>query len=246
VLSLTWDKTTTMTPDMRFEALLVSPNFHILKGVLETLEDLSMDVDICTSPSRAIDVLATRNVDLLVIDWDKGMGAAEVARTLVGSRGRRKMTIAALVEDPVAGKQVTEAGAHVVIQKPLGTNFKNDFRELVYSRMTSETREQPRYGVRLLVAAQDINDKPVPVTMIDISRDGVGLTFTGKVAVDDTLKFRLLLPEANKILRFDARILWTLPYNRAGAEFVNMSTIDADVLQRWLRRRHNFKKLATQ
>jgi hypothetical protein len=235
-----------MTPDMKFEALLVSPNLHILKGVLETLEDLSIDVDVCMSPARAVDVLTKRNVDLVVIDCDNSTGAADVAQTLVSSRGRPNMTIAALVDDPLSGKQIAEAGAHVLIQKPLTTDFKSDFRERVYSRMTWERREEPRYGVRWLLAAKDVNDKPVPVTMIDISRDGVGLTFTGKLLVNDVLKVRLLLPETNQIIRFDARILWTLPFNRAGAEFINISTVDADVLDTWLQSRHNVKKLASQ
>jgi CheY-like chemotaxis protein len=237
-----------MTPDMKFEALLVSPNLHLLKGVLETLEDLSIDVDICTSPTRAVEVLTKRNVDLVVIDCakDKDSGAAEVARTLARTSGRRKTTIVALVEGASAGKQVTEAGAHVLIQKPLTTNFRSDFRKLVYSRMVWEWRKQPRYAVRWLVAAKDANDKPVPVTMEDISRVGVGLSFVGKLHIDDILKFRVMLPGTYQIIQFEGRILWTLRDHRAGAEFVKISTVDSDVLHEWLQSKHKVKKLATE
>lgn len=37
-------------------------------------------------------------------------------------------------------------------------------------------------------------------------------------------------------LSFVGQLLWTLHENRAGAEFVNRSTIDADVLDEWLQR----------
>jgi hypothetical protein len=39
-----------MTPDMKFEALLVSQDLQVLQRTVETMEDLSIDVDICGSP----------------------------------------------------------------------------------------------------------------------------------------------------------------------------------------------------
>jgi PilZ domain-containing protein len=234
-----------MTPDMKFEALLVSQDLQILQRTLETLEDLSIDVEICMSTPRAVDLLTRRIVDLVVLDCPEGNGAAEVVKTISKS-GCLKTTIAALVDGRCSGKQITEAGAHVLIQKPLSNNFKSDFRNLVYSRMVWEWRQHPRYAVRWLVAATDQNDRPVPVTMEDISRNGVGLSFVGKLIVDDILTFRLQLPGTNHIIRFDARVLWRLRDNRAGAEFVNISTVDADVLDNWLKSRHKFKNVGVQ
>jgi len=231
---------------MKFEALLVSQDLQILQKTLETLEDLSIDVDICMSAPRAFDLLTTRIVDLVVLDCTEGNGAAEVVKIISKSEGCLKTTIAALVDGPCSGKQITEAGAHVLIQKPLSDNFKSDFRNLVYSRMVREWRQHPRYAVRWLVAARDQNDRPVPVTMEDISRAGVGLSFVGKLLVDDILTFRLLLPGTNHIVRFDARVLWRLRDNRAGAEFVNISTVDADVLANWLQSRHRGKNTEVQ
>lgn len=230
-----------MTPDMKFEALLVSQDLQVLRRTLETMEDLSIDVDICGSPSRALDLLTRRNVDLVILDYDEGNGTAEIAKALSKPGGRLKTTIAALVDGSFSGQQITEAGAHVLIQKPLTDNFKSYFRTLVYSRMVWDWRRHPRYAVRWLVAAKDSKDRPVPVTMENISRVGVGLSFVGKLLVDDILTFRLLLPGTNQIIRFDARVLWRLRDNRAGAEFVNISTVDAGVLDTWLQSRHRVK-----
>ena len=230
-----------MTPDMKFEALLVSQNLQILQRTLETMEDLSIDVDICGSPSRAVDLLTKRSVDLVILDYDEGNGTAEIAKTLSKSGACLKTTIAALVDGSFSGEQITEAGAHVLIQKPLSDNFKSDFRNLVYSRMVREWRRHPRYAIRWLVAAKDSKDRPVQVTMEDLSRAGVGLSFVGKLFVDDVLSFRLLLPGTNQIIRFDARVLWNLRDNRAGAVFENISTVDADALDAWLQSRYGVK-----
>ena len=230
-----------MIRDMKFEALLVSRDLQILQRTSETMEDLSIDVDICASALGALDLLTRRNVDLVILDCDEGNGVVEIAKTVSKLRGCLKTTAVALVDDPLSGKQITEAGAHVLIQKPLTTNFESDFRTLVYSRMTWERRWHPRCAVRWLVAAKDSKDRPVPVTMEDISRAGVRLSFVGKLLVDDILAFRLLLPGTNQIVRFDARVLWRLRDNRAGAEFVDISTVDADVLDTWLQSRYRAK-----
>jgi hypothetical protein len=230
-----------MTPDMKFEALLVSQDFQILQRTLETMEGLSIDVDVCGSSSRAFDLLTRRNVDLVILDYDEGNGTAEIAKTLSNSGARLKTTIAALVDGSPSGKQITEAGAHVLIKKPLTNNFKSYFRTLVYSRMVWDRRRHPRRAIRWLVAAKDQKNGPIPVTMEDISRAGIGLSFIGKLLVNDILTFRLLLPGTNQIIRFDARVLWRLPDNRAGAEFVRISTVDADVLDTWLQSRHRVK-----
>jgi hypothetical protein len=227
-----------MTPDMKFEALLVSQDPQIVRRALETMKDLSIDVDVCKSTSGAVDLLMRRNVDLVVLDCDEGNGAAEIATTVGKLRGCLKTTIVALVDSSLSGKQITEAGAHVLIQKPLSADFKNDFRTLVYSSMVWERRQHPRYAVRWLVAAKDSEGRPVPVTMLDISPAGVGLSYAGKLLVDELLTFRLLLPGTNQIIRFDARVLWSVRDNRAGARFVNMSTVDANVLDTWLQGRN--------
>jgi PilZ domain len=206
----------------------------------EMMSDLSIDVDLCMMPSRAFELLAKRDVDLLVIDYENENGASELVKSL-GNLVARKMTVAALVDSPSLGEKVRQAGVHALVPKPLTSQCKTDFRYQVYSRMIHEWREQPRYGVNWLVAATDASDRPVPVRMIDISEKGVGLLFTGKLPVGEVLRFKVLLPGTNQIVRFDARVLWTLG-NRAGADFVNISSDHSAVLRQWFRSRHQVKK----
>jgi hypothetical protein len=230
-----------MTPDMKFEGLLVSSDIRVLKAMSEIVEDLSIDVDLCISPSRALDVLGKTDIDLLVVDWDENNQSPEIVKTIKNSVCRR-VTIAAIVDRSRSGDDARQAGAHAVIQRPLGSRSKWEFRTFAYSRMVAERREQPRYAVRWLVAAKDLNDRPVPVTVTDISAAGIGLLFTGTIAVGDLLKFRLLLPDTNYIIQCKVRIVWTLRGNIAGAEFENISAPDSRVLHKWLRQRHAAKE----
>jgi hypothetical protein len=159
-----------MTPDMKFEALVVSQNVNVLNDLLEIMEDLPIDVNVCMLPSRATDSLAQRDFDPLVLDCERGNGAEELARRSRASIGCRKMLIAALAHGANPWKNISQAGADVLIHKPLTASSTNDFRDLVYSRMVSEWRRDPRYAVNWLVAAKDASDRPVPLTIWTLAR----------------------------------------------------------------------------
>lgn len=108
------------------------------------------------SPSSALDVLGKRDIDLLVVDWDENNQGPEIVKT-IKNRVSRRVTIAAVVDPSRCGNDAIQAGAHAVIQKPLGSTSKWEFRTFAYSRMVAERREQPRYAVRWLVSAKDLN-----------------------------------------------------------------------------------------
>lgn len=231
-----------MTLDMTFEGLLVSQNVQVLKAMSRIMNDLSIQVDVCMLPSRAFDLLAKRDIDLLVVDWEKDNGSLELVRAVRNSVCRR-VTIAAIVDRTLGGEFAIQAGAHAVVEKPLLSESLWDFRNLVYSRMVTERRQQPRHGVRWLVAAKDVNNKPVPVTLTDISDAGIGLLFTGELAAGDLLKFQLLLPGTNHVIQFQARVVWTVRGNIAGAEFKDIPVADSKVLHTWLQQQHQVKPL---
>jgi hypothetical protein len=102
---------------------------------LKVMDDLSIDASVCMLPERAADLLAKRDLDLLVVDYEIGNGTAEVAIQSSISTHRGKMTVAALVDERPAGNEILQTGADVVIHKPLTGSFRREFRERVYSRM---------------------------------------------------------------------------------------------------------------
>jgi hypothetical protein len=234
-----------MTPDMKFEGLLVSRDIHVLKEMTRIMEDLSIDVDLCMFSNRALDILGKREIDLLVIDCEDHGSASEILGALGSLSGSRRITTLAIVNGGIPGEPI-RAGAHVVVQKPLSDNFQVEFRDLVYARMVAERRQQHRYAVRWLVAAKDMNGNPVQVTVTDLSEAGIGFSFAGRVSAGDRLKLRVMLTGANQIIQFDARAVWTLRSNIAGAEIVSISAADSDVLRKWLKQKHEVKNAATQ
>jgi PleD family two-component response regulator len=71
-----------MTLDMKFEGLLVSRDLDVLREMSAILDDLSIDVDVCMLPSRALDVLAKRDLDLVMVDWENENGGSDIVGQL--------------------------------------------------------------------------------------------------------------------------------------------------------------------
>jgi len=105
-------------------------------------------------------------------------------------------------------------------------------------------RHSHRYAVQWLVAAKNQNDRPVALTMTDISETGIGLSSTAKFLVGDLLKLRVSAFTARiRSSSLRTRVVWTLPGNVAGAEFVNISVADSDVLHKWLQQQCHVENL---
>jgi CheY-like chemotaxis protein len=235
-----------MTATIKFEALIVSKNLAVLREVLEILEDLSAKVDVCMSPARAVDILHTRNVNLLVLDCDLGNGAAEIMKQSGKLKTCRPMSIVALVDDVVSGKDIIQAGANVLIFKPLTRWSRNDFCKHVYARMVKEWHLGNRYAVRLTVVAKDAKGRSVPITITNISKGGIGMSHCGGLLVADILHCRLCLPGTTQIIEFDARVRWTTRDDKAGANFATISALDDAVLCKWLQQKRQGNMLKTE
>lgn len=61
-----------MTSDMAFECLLVTHDPGVFSPVSRILRDLSICTNVCTTSSKASNLLAKGSTDLIVIDWEEG------------------------------------------------------------------------------------------------------------------------------------------------------------------------------
>lgn len=232
-----------MTVGMKMEGLIVSQDVRVQREMSEIMDELSIRAEVCMLPARAIDVLAKRSFDVLVLDLNL-RGSEEIRRKVQDSQVDSRM-IVALLTDPAAARPSIPAGAHVILLNRLSDNSRNDFRNLVYSKMVHEWRKEPRFAVRWLVAARNANNQPVQLTMLNISQGGIGLFFTEKLVQGDLLKFKLLLPETSQIIQFEARVMWILQNGFAGAEFESISRADSDLLRNWLVQKNQAEKVAS-
>lgn len=224
-----------MTADMAFECLLVSRDPGVVSSVNKVLENLSISTKVCFSSSKAADRLMEGSTDLIILDWDES--TADLLRRIQTPGYRQKPTVVAVstVDQPVPG-------AHLMLPKPVTGESCVQSLKIAYFRMLRDHRRHARYAVMTPVTAEDQNRRSLPITISDIGDGGIGLITRELLAIGDVLSFRLWLPQADRSIYIEARVLWTRQYGAAGCEFLRIPPVDLGVLQDWLKLKCRIKR----
>ncbi len=221
-----------MTPEMVFECLVVSDDIQVLSLMKCALDRLSIDVERCANPVKGLELLAKRDVDLVVCDCKGAPGEIELVNGVLTSDRKRKPTVITVVDSPFLALGAKSAGAHVIIRKPLTRESSAQGLKTAYSRMVREERRAARYAIMRRVLAKNQRGELVPITITDISEHGIGLFSKKKIDVGELLSFELALSNAMSIT-VQARLLWTR-HSLGGADFECMSDADRRFLHGWL------------
>jgi DNA-binding NarL/FixJ family response regulator len=232
-----------MTPEMVFECLVVSDDIQVLSLMSCGLDRLSIDVERCANPVKGMELLAKRDVDLVVCDCKGAPGETKLLNEALTSDRKRKPTVITIVDGPLLAFGAKSAGAHVVIRKPLTPESSAQGLKTAYSRMVREERRAARCAIMSRVLARNKQGELIPITITDISEHGIGLFSKRKIDVGELLSFELTLSNASLSITVQARLLWTR-HNLAGADFQCMSEADRRFLYTWLEGRVRRKRLA--
>lgn len=225
-----------MTSDMAFECLLVTHDPGVFSPVSRILRDLSICTNVCTTSSKAFNLLAKGSTDLIVIDWEEG-ASTELLHE-IWKQGKWEKPTIVVISPP----DCRVPGVHIVLWKPVTDESGWRSLKVAYSRMLHDYRRHARYALMMSVSATDGRHRTVPVTITDIGDGGVGLSSKEEFVIGDALSFRLLLPGANRSIGILARVLWRREYGRVGCEFLPMPPVDLNILHDWLKHKIQVKK----
>jgi hypothetical protein len=224
-----------MTSDMAFECVVVSRDPGVVCTLNRVLDNFSISTNVCFTPSKAADRLAEGSTDLIIVDWDDSV--AELLRSIQEPDYRQKPTVVA-----VSASEQSIPGTHLTLRKPLTGESCTQSLKMAYFRLLRDHRRHARYAVMTPVTAQDQSNRPVSVTIMDIGNGGVGLMTRELLTVGDVLTFRLSLPNADRSIYIESRVLWTRQYGAAGCEFLRIPPVDLSILDDWLRLKCRIKQ----
>jgi len=225
-----------MTSELAFECLFISSDPELFRIVARILRELSISIEICLRPSRALEFLQSGNADLVVLDWEAG-DSAELMQTI---RSETKMSKPTLVA--ISSSDSRLPGAHMVIKKPMTVETGAQSFKTVYQRMLIDYRRKVRHALMTPVVATAEDGREVSLMVTDISDGGVGLSSKENLQVGDVLSFRLVLAGAPREVLVHVRVLWTREYARYGCEFLRIPPVDLMILHDWLKAKSRVKK----
>jgi PilZ domain-containing protein len=225
-----------MTPEMRFECVLVSTDPAVLGTMDAILRDFSICSSVCQDPLKTGNWLGEGSTDLVVVDLD-AVKSSDLLRNLGLSQPRQKPTVLA-----ISATELAVPGVDVMVRKPVTLESGIRSVKAAYSRMLQDFRKHTRFALMTPVLATDENSRHVSLTVTNIGEGGVGLTTKEKLAIGSTLCFRITLPGLENEISIRARVLWTRQYGIAGCEFVHMPPFDVQLFHAWLESRYRIKQ----
>jgi len=228
-----------VTSDMAFECLFVSRDPRLFSTFGRILRDLAISMDVCLSPSRAINLLDKGHTDLVVIDWDSEESSDLLQKIWMGGKWRQPTVVA------ISSSNTPVPGAHVVLRKPITHASGAECMKTAYSKMLFEYRRHARYALMTPLVAAREDGRTMSVTVVDIGEGGTGLHSEEKLEIGDVVSFRLLLPSTQRDILVRVRVLWTLQSGRAGCEFMPIPPVDLMILHDWLNAKAQVKKPLT-
>ena len=225
-----------VTSEMAFECLFVARDPGLFSIFCRALRDLSIDMDVCLSASRAVGQLGKGHTDLVVLDWENE-DSPELMHTIRSGGKWRAPTVVA-----VSSSDSRLPGVHFVLSRPVTHASGASCMKTAYSKMLWDYRRHARHALMMPVNAFCEDGRRIPLTVVNVGYGGVGLDTEENLEIGDVLSFRFLLPGAAREMPVRVRVLWTGEGGRAGCKFERIPPSDFMVLDDWLRTKAQVKR----
>jgi DNA-binding response OmpR family regulator len=224
---------------MALQSLLLSRDDDVIRILRRVLNDLEIEVEVCTVPEKAAAELARRKWDAIIIDCDDCHGALDVLRSVRQMASNKTSTAFAIINGITTVRTAFEMGANLALEKPITADRALHSFRAVHGMMLAERRRYYRHPVDMAVTLRyEDKDKQrqheVLATAINLSEGGMAVklksmpTDTKAVA---TIKF--VLPGTSSWIETNGTIAWADGEGQAGIRFENPPFTVKELMARW-------------
>jgi DNA-binding response OmpR family regulator len=218
---------------MSLDSLLVSQDAALLGVLRPALEKISVDVRVCAASLPAIDLLAKRKFDAVIIDCDDLLNGVDLMRSLRNSQSNSTSVGFAVVNGKTSTQQAFQYGANFVLQKPLTPLHAARCFNAALNFMVRERRRYFRHPVDMPLRISLLNQELV-ATATNLSEGGMAIRILTTMRKDAHAQFRFTLPGANVSLELKGRVAWADGTGHAGIRFVDVPQSSQYQLDKWL------------
>jgi len=217
---------------MSLNSLLLSSDEKTVRIVRRVLSDLEIGVEHCSTAEDAIRLISRQRFEAIIVDGANTKDAGNVLLGAKASAVNQRALAIMLVEASTGLKGGFEMGAHFILHKPFAVErAKSSFRA-VRALMKRERRLQMRVAVEIPVKC--FGSIHYTAKTIDLCEGGMAIQFTGRVAMESSLRFSLDLPGMEQSFESEGELAWKGSSGQAGVRFIDPSNKDRDILRQWL------------
>ncbi len=222
---------------MTLESLLLSQDEELVRVLQPTLEQMSIDVELCHEARTGADILITDKFDAVIVDCDDLSGGLAVLQGLRNTPSNKNSVAFAILN----GKRTTtqEAfgmGANFVLQKPISSLNASRCFHAALNFMLKERRRYFRQPVKMQVKLT-IDGKSTVATSTNISEGGIALMLHEALPKGAAPMLKFSLPHTDIHMEVEAEVAWADVKGLAGLRFLHVPKSSQQELEYWLDQR---------
>jgi CheY-like chemotaxis protein len=219
---------------MTLDSLILSKDPELVRVIRPTLEQLSIDVEICHEARAGADILITDKFDAVIVDCDDLSGGLAVLQGLRSTPSNKNSVAFAILN----GKRTTTQdafgmGANFVLQKPISMLNAARCFHAALNFMIKERRRYFRQPVKMLVKVV-YEGKTLNATSTNISEGGLAVQLREAPPKGAAPHLKFSLPNTNIHVDVEAEVAWVDVKGLAGFRFHDLSKSSKQELEQWL------------
>jgi DNA-binding response OmpR family regulator len=219
---------------MALVTLLLSRDEDVIRVFRRALDDLAVELEVCTRADAALDRMGSRRFDAVIVDCDDLALGVEVLGSVAKTSSNKRVIALSVINGITSMREAFELGAHFVLEKPLTVERAGRSMRAALGFMYAEQRRYFRFPVQCTVALKFPRGNPANCTSTNISEGGLAVQLDGIAVPRDHMDLRFRLPGMAEPVEAKGEFAWTDGRGNAGIRFLHLSTDSRRTLMRWL------------
>jgi DNA-binding response OmpR family regulator len=233
-----WQVNSPMRKHVRLDGLLFSTDTQILSLMNQTLDSFAIETEVFAEIGPALDALAHRRLDVVIVDWNAAKSPTRVVRAARKSSPNSNSTIVAMVNGSSEMQAALLAGANFTIHKPTSHDDAIRCMRAAYGTMLQQRRRTARCTVDIRVVSTIAEVGCVEARLTDISIGGLALQCDKPLEIHSTVSLSFSLPATSQLIHVTGRVVNSIAdadgRGRIGICFSSVSEDDFNLLVNWL------------
>ena len=222
-----------MDSQVRLDSLLFSNDAQVIAVMNEILQSLSIEMELCNDFHSALDAVAHRRLDAVIVDWESEQIPTRIVRAVRTSSPNSNSTIVALV-NASSETHALLVGANFMIHKPANLAQAKRCMRAAYGTMLQTRRRAARVPADIAVIARVADVGEVHGRICDISVSGLALLCNKPLHINREVLVQFPLPGMTTVIHVTGKIVNANATGRAGIRFTFVPEDDLIILEEWL------------
>ena len=212
-----------MHEGMTLSSLLVCADKASVEVLRQVLEELGIQVELCTDTVRAAVRLAQEHYDLIILDCETQAGVVALLHESRSSRLNDATLTVVVVAGQESIREMFSLGVNFVLYKPVShERALSTLRAAQTVLVPGQTPQGARRRAYPCDHRLRRREERAKATLVNLAEDGMGVNFGKKLPPTCKVYFQFQLPGQMANVRLSGQVVWQDWNGRAGIQFVDV------------------------